>query len=279
MLKTNTLLSLLLCASFSLGARGAETEGKAMPPRPVVLELFTSQGCSSCPPADALLGELAQRPDVIALAYHVDYWDYLGWRDPYSLPEAAPRQRSYARHLHAYSIFTPQLMVNGQHSVIGSQRAGVLEALRVAQAEDTSPLAVRAHLEPRAGAAELAIEVGAAGSSARTGNYDVLAVGYVPAADTHVAHGENAGRLLREYNIVRSVRELGQWQGKAASYRSPLAQLPRDVNAVAILVQTADGGAIVGATRLQLTPPTQPRRGAPTSAQSPAETPPPPARR
>src|SRR4051812_10358250 len=98
---------------------------------PVVLELFTSQGCSSCPPADALLGRLAQRPSVIALAWHVDYWDHLGWRDPYASRQATARQQEYARQLESV-VFTPALVVNGRKIVVGSDRAAVETAIGTA---------------------------------------------------------------------------------------------------------------------------------------------------
>ena len=88
--------------------------------RPAVVELFTSQGCSSCPPADAYVGELAQRPDILALTFHVDYWNHLGWRDRFGLPESEKRQREYARALHLSSVFTPQVVIDGQGSYVGS---------------------------------------------------------------------------------------------------------------------------------------------------------------
>lgn len=256
-----SLLPALLAALLA----GLPAFSLAASPRPVVLELFTSQGCSSCPPADSLLGELAKRPDVIALAYHVDYWDYLGWRDPYSIPEAAQRQRWYARQLHAYSLFTPQLMVDGHRSVVGSQRARVLDALDEAQTERSGatthmPSAeVSARIQQGSAGAELVVDVNAASDRGNTKsnakNYRVVVVGYLPAAETRVARGENGNRTLREYNIVRGLRELGDWHGPAASYRLPLAALPATASAVAVLVQDELAGDIAGATQLTLTLP------------------------
>lgn len=215
---------------------------------PIVVELFTSQGCSSCPPADALLGELAKQPDVIALAYHVDYWNDLGWRDVYSFPEASERQRRYARQLHAYSIFTPQMMVNGQTSVVGSQRDAVFSVLNNARAGTTSEVGIDAAVANTPTGSNLVINIAAKPGAHGT----VILVGYLPTAATSVERGENSGRVLREYNIVRSFRMLGAWDGAAGRYTFPIAALPTDVSAVAILLQADDNGPMLGATALKL---------------------------
>src|SRR6059036_991639 len=104
----------------------AAAPGRAADNRPpVVVELFTSEGCSSCPPADAFLGELAQRPDIVALAFHVDYWDYIGWKDPYASPLTTQRQHDYAAALHLHMVYTPQMVVDGRADVVGSERSDV----------------------------------------------------------------------------------------------------------------------------------------------------------
>src|SRR3979411_2613952 len=121
----HNLRSVLLASSLSVGfvaAAGAET-------RPVVLELFTSEGCSSCPPAEGIVNKLAQRPSVLPLSFHVDYWDDLGWRDHYSLASATERQRVYARTLRRSSVYTPQAVIDGSRDIVGSQRAAVMEAV------------------------------------------------------------------------------------------------------------------------------------------------------
>ena len=115
-MRRRDLIAAALASSIAPAARAA--------PKSVVLELFTSQGCSSCPPADALLGQLARRSDVIALAWHVDYWDHLGWRDRFASPTATDRQRTYARQLGS-DVFTPALVVDGQTIVVGSDRAAI----------------------------------------------------------------------------------------------------------------------------------------------------------
>ena len=159
---------------------------------PAVLELFTSQGCSSCPPADAYLGELAKRPDVIALAWHVDYWNNLGWKDPYASRQWTDRQRGYANHLKG-EVYTPALVVNGSAMVVGSDRRAVAQALASTQA----PMAVT--LRRTATGLEVQASAWPAGASA-------MLVAYDPESATSVAAGENAGRHLKEYRIVRDAK-------------------------------------------------------------------------
>src|SRR5215831_16018900 len=118
----------VLAAPLMLAAAGLclrASAGDAPPAGPVLVELFTSQGCSSCPPADQLLGELARRPDVVAIGFHVDYWDYIGWKDPYAGPWATKRQRSYAHSLGLHMVYTPQVVVDGGADAVGSDRAAI----------------------------------------------------------------------------------------------------------------------------------------------------------
>jgi hypothetical protein len=208
--------------------------------RPVVVELFTSQGCSSCPPADALLGDLARRRDVVALAYHVDYWDELGWKDRFSIPEATQRQRGYVRRLARSGPFTPQVVVNGDTSVVGSDRA----ALETAVAEDRDALAI---VLSRAGS-NLQIQF----AEAWREPMDVYLVTYLREATSAIERGENAGRTLKHFNVVRSYKSLGTWSGKPQRMTVPLAGLPADANAVAVILQRKGQGAIAGAATLEL---------------------------
>ena len=207
------------------------------PSRPLVLELYTSQGCSSCPPAEALLGELADRADVLPLAFHVDYWDDLGWRDRFSLPAAAQQQRWWATANGLPDVYTPQLIIDGRRSVVGSDRAAVIAALR----EPRTTVAVQAEL--RDGVVLVSVP-------ARTGTevYDVYAIAYLPRAATVIARGENAGRTLTEWNIVRSWRRLGVSRGAAAVFTLAQNVLPTDATRVAIVLQDAGRGGIAGAS-------------------------------
>lgn len=210
-------------------------------PRPAVVELFTSQGCSSCPPADALLGELAARSDVLALAFHVDYWDELGWRDRFELPLSAQRQSQYARQLGLASVYTPQMLVDGKDDVLGSDRRRVGQLLAVPR----SGVPVSAVLQGSDLVVDIAALAGAPGA-------EVTLVSYLPEAVTAIGRGENSGRALREFNIVRSFQVLGSWRGAAAQWRVKRGSLPADARFVAVLVQESGPGAIVGALQLAL---------------------------
>ena len=186
-----------------LAGLAAFTAGSARAaPAPVVLELFTSQGCSSCPPADALLGELSRMPEVIGLAWHVDYWDRLGWRDPYASRDWTNRQRAYAASLRT-EVYTPALVVNGSTMVVGSDRRAVQTAIRSASA-----LALTLSL--RRGPSGLLAEAGGLPTDAT-----IALVVYDPERETPVRAGENSGRRLREFRIVREERAVARFEGRA----------------------------------------------------------------
>jgi hypothetical protein len=201
---------------------------------PVVVELFTSQGCSSCPPADAFLTDLTrQRRDVLPLAYHVTYWDSLGWKDPYSLDAATARQRDYARHLGGDGVYTPQMVVDGATGFVGSSRSRGLSAIAAA-APKTVPVSLARDGQ------NLLIQVGAGAGQAK-----VLLVGFDPAHETQIGRGENSGRKLLESNIVRSLTPIGAWTGAALA----LHQAPPTGEGFAVLLQAEDG-RIIGAAAL-----------------------------
>ncbi len=205
-----------LATTLAPAARGATV--------PAVLELFTSEGCSSCPPADALLGVLAREPGIIALAWHVDYWNGLGWHDPYSSPLATQRQQRYAAQLRD-EVYTPALVVNGARMVVGSDAAAVRTAIGA-----TGGFAVPVTLR-RDGAAASA-EIGPAGRPV-----SALLATYDPQRATAVGAGENGGQRLVEYHIVRDATTLGAWDG--ARRRIALPPIAPGRGAV-LLLQTED---------------------------------------
>jgi hypothetical protein len=223
-------LSLLIggLAAFSSGmAQAAE--------RPVVVELFTSQGCSSCPPANAFLNELSKQPsDVLALAFHVTYWDYLGWKDPFALTLATDRQAQYGRRFGDGS-YTPEIVVDGAAGMVGSDRGEVNKTIAKARAQNVT--AAEVTLVARDGKAS--IDIGAGHGAAR-----VMLVGFDRDHVTAIGRGENSGRTMAEANIVRSFRPVGQWNGAPVHLE---AQLP-DGEQVAVILESPDG-RIVGASR------------------------------
>jgi hypothetical protein len=229
----------MVLAGLGLLAAGAvRTGAEAAVRRPVVVELFTSEGCSSCPPADAVLSELARtRPDVLALAFHVTYWDRLGWPDPYAFAAATERQRSYVAALGLESLYTPQMVVDGTRDVVGSDRPAVAAALADAARGEAASVPLR--LTRAGGAVHVAVGPG-------QGTGLLLLVGYDGAHRTAVARGENAGQVLAESNIVRDLRPLGAWDGRARSLDAPA---PRGEQ-VAVLLQASDG-RILGAARAE----------------------------
>jgi hypothetical protein len=205
-------------------------------PRPVVVELFTSQGCSSCPPAEAYVGKLSARSDVLALTFHVDYWDELGWRDRFALPESAARQSIYARNLGRASVYTPQLVVDGRNDYVGSDGTAIARALSLNR--DGAPLRVSLH------DAEVLVELGAYPKATPS---EVLLIAYLRHAVSAIGRGENAGRTLEEFNIVRALYPLGSWKGQVQTFSVAVSLLPPDATDVAVLVQPLGQGPIMGA--------------------------------
>jgi len=218
----------------------------AAQPRPTVVELFTSEGCSSCPPAEAYVGELAQRPGVLALAFHVDYWDDLGWRDRFGLPESVQRQRVYAKALGLSSVYTPQVVLDGRSNFVGSDRRSIGNALQGgALSGDRSGVATSMAVHD----GEVLIDVSAQAGAAPS---DVVLVAYQRAAVSAIGRGENSGRTLKEFNIVRSIQTLGRWEGRMQRYHSAVNSLPSDSTDVAVLVQPLGQGGIIGAATCAL---------------------------
>jgi hypothetical protein len=206
--------------------------------RPTVVELFTSEGCSSCPPADALLAELAGRPEVLALSFHVDYWDRLGWKDPFSSPDATQRQHRYADLLGLATVYTPQIVVDGRWQAVGSDRAEVERALGSAgRNRDEVPVA----LAVEHGRAQITLGPDSDGVAAA-----LLLIGFDRQHVTAVARGENGGRTLSHVDVVRSIEEVAKFDGRGRAFEVPI-RTPCD-RAAAIL-QARDGRVIGVAVR------------------------------
>jgi len=224
-----TAFALILAATGMAKAEG----------QPVVVELYTSQGCSSCPPADRLLGELAQRDDVIALALHVDYWDYIGWKDQFASPAFTERQRDYARSAGKRMVYTPQMIIGGTDHVVGNRFA---EVSRLIQAQADRAPVIDLALE-RDGQ-KLTIDAKPLGKITR--EVLIQLVRYRPSATVNVLRGENAGKNLKYYNIVDNWTVLRTWDGRAPLRVSTTVKgdLP-----LAVVIQYTGYGPILAAAR------------------------------
>ncbi|ANK87586.1 MULTISPECIES: DUF1223 domain-containing protein [Rhizobium] len=233
------LISLIAGIAFA-GSLHAE-DGK---PRGVV-ELFTSQGCSSCPPADAAFRKLVNQGDVIALAYHVDYWNYLGWADTLSSKENTERQYGYARTMGRSNVYTPQAIVNGRGHLAGADLTGINSKIDTYSIEGnglTVPISAAMRGD------ELEIKIGEG-----QGKANVVMVYFDKEKTIDVEKGENSGKKISYLHSVTNVETVGMWDGKATSLTLPASVLQRpQLEGCAILLQsaTADGdpAAILGAT-------------------------------
>jgi hypothetical protein len=208
---------------------------------PVVVELYTSQGCSSCPPADDMLRQLASRDDVIPLALHVDYWDYIGWKDTFGSPAHTRRQHGYANAAQARTVYTPQFIVGGMDHVIGAKSMELMDAVQ-ARAVTAGLVAVRAVRQGDT------LSIAADPATGTSGQMVVQVVRYIPQAQVQIARGENAGRSITYTNIVNSWNVVGQWNGA-----TPLA-ISTPVSGgepIVVIVQDASFGPIYGVARLR----------------------------
>lgn len=207
---------------------------------PVVVELYTSQGCSSCPPADAFLAErLAGRKDVLALALHVDYWDYIGWKDKFGAPEYTARQKAYAARAGHRSIYTPQFIVGGRDHVVGFKPMEVADLIAAHRA---GPNLVQISTKKAGGA--LAISITALPAAKAPRDMIVQVALYKPREDVVIKRGENAGRTIHYANIVTDLIELGSWDGRGPFEARFEGAGPRRA---AVIVQGAEAGPVLGA--------------------------------
>jgi hypothetical protein len=227
-LASASLVAGLLIATYTL----ARAEPRAL------LELFTSQGCSSCPAADKLLGEFAADPSIVALSVPIDYWDYLGWKDTLANPAHTARQRAYARARGDRQVYTPQIVVNGTVHALGSDRAAVERA--IAQTARNAaimslPVLVSAGGDKLAGS-NLTVKVASAENEHVGG--EVWLCSLEKAVIVAIGRGENRGRTVTYHNVVRHWLKLGDWTGTDAVWNVPISDIRTDgIDAAAVMVQ------------------------------------------
>jgi hypothetical protein len=231
------------------------TQAFAGEPR-AVIELFTSQGCSSCPPADKLMGELAKDPSLVTLSLPVDYWDYLGWKDTLAQHGQSNRERAYATVRGDREVYTPQVVVNGVVHVLGSDKAAIENAIAQTR-HDAAPLTLPLTMSVADGTVTVNVP-------AATGNNNSGEVWLCPItgkAEVAIGRGENRGHTLNYYNVVRRWVKLGDWNGQAQTYTLPVSKIAdadfslKDVDHVAVVVQSGAAnkpGLMLGAATANL---------------------------
>jgi hypothetical protein len=236
-----------LARSIILGCSAAVATFAAAQAEPrAVLELFTSQGCSSCPAADRLAGELALDPSLVVMSIPIDYWDYLGWKDTLAIPGHATRQRAYARARGDRQVYTPQVVVNGSMHALGSDASAIERAIqqtRRTTASMTIPIAMSVTGD------RVIVDVPAAKNE--RGNGEVWVCSIAKSVPVTISRGENRGRTVTYHNVTRRWVKLGEWNGKAASFTLKLADVNAagDVDAAAAFLQdgsTDKPGAMLG---------------------------------
>lgn len=236
------LLRIGIAALISLGLLTPMASAQATQDDPVVVELFTSQGCSSCPPADAFLSVLAERDDVIALGFHVDYWDYIGWRDVFGSPAFSARQKGYARTAGRRSIYTPQMIVQGDRDVVGNHPMDVTDLINSYRDQ---PKVVSLTLKRQG---DQRVQISAVAKGDPGGPLVVQLIRYDPEAQVEVTRGENAGHKLTYSNIVTDWRILGEWDARTPYTAEVQAEGEKPV---VVLIQHKGPGAIEAAARLR----------------------------
>ncbi len=245
-----TFFAALVCAAAVSPSVAFAGEPRA------VIELFTSQGCSSCPPADKLLGELARDPSLVTMSLAVDYWDYLGWKDTLALHGHSNRQRAYAQARGDRDVFTPQAVINGVVHVLGSDKAAIEKAIALTrQNARTLTLAVKMTV------ADGKVTVDVPGVDGNPDSAEVWLCPITTSAPVAVTRGENSGRTLTYHNVVRRWVKLGVWTGKAQTFSMALSDLPNanyapgDIDRLAVVVQSgvaAKPGVMLGAAQASL---------------------------
>ncbi|VAV99857.1 hypothetical protein that often co-occurs with aconitase [hydrothermal vent metagenome] len=231
---------------------GADLKGQAGERKTGVVELFTSQGCSSCPPADLYLGELAKRKELLALTLPVDYWDFLGWKDTLASPAFTKRQRAYAQSRQDRNVYTPQMVINGRVHAIGSDRKEV-EAFLLATQDDFAAMAVDIDLTLDGNRLKINIGGRAAGNSAAEAT--IWLVLYNRSEKVKIGRGENTGRMITYSNVVRELVPIGMWSGEAMEISLPRKDLlQQGYDGCAVIVQAGATGPIYGAASIESWP-------------------------
>ncbi|WP_417624464.1 DUF1223 domain-containing protein [Paremcibacter congregatus] len=220
----------------------------------VVVELFTSQGCASCPPADAILTELSQKDDILALSYFVDYWNYLGWEDTFAGKDCTIRQKKYSRALGKSGVYTPQMIVQGTSDIVGSRGKQIHEMVGSTRQKIalTAKDAPRITFDPMGDMIDLKVSAGKP-SGSRPKNATIWIIGYDYEKSVDIKWGEQGGNVRHYRNVVQSIKRIGSWMGeeiKLTLSKKDIGAVPYD--AYAVILQEDETGPIVAAAKLTL---------------------------
>lgn len=236
----------------SAASRVAPSQGDASRQNLVVVELFTSQGCSSCPPADDVLAEFSRQGDILALSYSVDFWDYLGWKDTFAQPDCVIRQRKYNIALGKSGIYTPQMIIQGARDLIGSRR----QVARQMVARMRADMAARKQAAPDINFASSGKMINLRIGALMTGGGPVATIwviGYDHEKTVAIASGELKGQVRKYHNVVQAIKRIGSWMGKDTRLTlSPQDIGDRDYDGYALLLQTRETGPIIAAAKLTM---------------------------
>jgi len=214
--------------------------------QPIMVELFTSQGCSSCPEADAFVGELQARHDVVAVSFNIDYWDYIGWRDTLASHQNTLRQQAYAKVLSSHQVYTPEMVIDGDENVAGNQREQALAIIEHCKTEDVDD---RIPVTLTLSGDEIDVAVGAGPKREAT----VWMAHTLSSRSVDIGRGENRGRVVTYHNVVRSFAAVGKFSGDAVSLRLPIKGQPgENSDGIVVWVQTGEMGKILGAAQIKV---------------------------
>jgi len=238
-------VSLVAALSFADSARAGQPQG----PHPIVVELFTSQGCSDCPAADRIVVDLSKRKDILALSFPITYWDMLGWKDTFATEANTNRQKSYAKAMNRSGIYTPQIIVDGQFDVVGNQRERVLSAL----ATRASQIAYDQPVNISLGIASGRVEIGIPAVRGKTKPLATIWVmRTLSQATVNVQQGENRNHQLVYANVVRELQRAGEWTGEAMKLDLPLTLGKSKQDGIVVLLQSHDYGPVLGSALIQV---------------------------
>ena len=250
MFNSNTLLGALATGIIAVAvlASAPLTRAEAQAQNKNLIELFTSQGCSSCPPADRLIPSYARRNDVIPLTYNVDYWDYLGWKDTLAKNAFTQRQRRYASVRGDGEVYTPQTVINGLTHAVGSRKSNIDKAISYT----ASRLKYHAPTVSLVKSGErLQIKLGDKQPTSKFGSATVWMARVTPRVDVAIKRGENHGRKITYYNVVRELRPVGMWDGKSKTITLPAKHFLKGNQNCVVFLQSGDHGPILGAAEFK----------------------------